>query len=174
MRLLFLCSQTNDSKLYGFLPVAAKIFRRRSEGAAEGGCGGNSVAPERWSPAACSVRSRSQQKSFLCFSFARAGFFLLKGKENFFAGWRALVSGGGANQLLFRSKKVRAKCKISPPSPAIAGFGGRSPPEERDGGLRSPKRPSADKVRQLKNFPTSQASKLWQKLPKHSELILKI
>ena len=95
---------------------AAKIFRRRSEGAAEGGCGGNSAAPERWSPAACSVRSRSQQKSFL---------FLLEGKircaqnqksrENFFAGWRALASGGGANQLPFRSKKVRAKCKISPP-----------------------------------------------------------
>ena len=29
-----------------------KIFRRRSEGAAEGGCGGNSAAPERRSPAA--------------------------------------------------------------------------------------------------------------------------
>ena len=42
-----------------------KIFRRRSEGAAEGGCGGNSAVPERLSPAACSVRSRSQQKSFL-------------------------------------------------------------------------------------------------------------
>jgi hypothetical protein len=36
-----------------------------------------------------------------------------KCKENFFAGWRALASGGGANQP-FRSKKVRAKCKISP------------------------------------------------------------
>jgi hypothetical protein len=40
----------------------------KREGAAEGGCGGNSAAPERKieaSPAACSVRSRSQQKSFL-------------------------------------------------------------------------------------------------------------
>ena len=114
MRLFFLCSQTNDSKLCGFLPVVAKIFRRLSEGAAEGGCGGNSAAPERSRPAACSVRSRSQQKSFL---------FLLEEKnrraqnkkceENYFAGWRALASGGGANQP-FRSKKVRAKCKISP------------------------------------------------------------
>ncbi|NMC51633.1 hypothetical protein GYA54_02810, partial [Candidatus Kuenenbacteria bacterium] len=38
-----------------------------------------------------------------------------KSRENFFAGWRALASGSGANQLPFRSKKVRAKCKISPP-----------------------------------------------------------
>ena len=48
-------------------------------------------------PAACSVRSRSQPKSFL---------FLLEEKnrraqikkcgENFLAGWRALASGGGA------------------------------------------------------------------------------
>ncbi len=92
-----------------------KIFRRRSEGAAEGGCGGNSAAPERLSPAACSVRSRSQQKSFLFLleeKISRAQ--IKKCKENFFAGWRALASGGGANQP-FRSKKVRAKCIISPP-----------------------------------------------------------
>ena len=37
-----------------------------SEGAAEGGCGGNSAAPEpKRSPAALLVQSRSQQKSFL-------------------------------------------------------------------------------------------------------------
>ena len=72
--------------------------------------------PERRSPAACSVRSRSQQKSFLFLleeKIWRAQ--IKKCKENFFAGWRALASGGGANQLPFRSKKVRAKCKISPP-----------------------------------------------------------
>jgi len=71
-----------------------------SEGMAEGGCGGNSAMPERIqkeaAPAACSVRSRSQPKSFL---------FLLEEKnrraqikkceENFFAGWRALASVGG-------------------------------------------------------------------------------
>jgi len=76
----------------------------KREGAAEGGCGGNSAAPERKieaSPAACSVRSRSQQKSFL---------FLLeeknrraqnqKRRENFFAGWRALANGGGAASIV--------------------------------------------------------------------------
>ena len=95
--------------------MAAKIFRRRSEGAAEGGCGGNSAAPERPSPAACSVKSRSQQKSFLFLLEEKIGRAQIKKcKENFFAGWRASASGGGANQP-FRSKKVRAKCKISPP-----------------------------------------------------------
>ena len=104
------------STFHPFNNVAAKIFRRRSEGAAEGGCGGNSAAPERSSPAACSVRSRSQQKSFLFLleeKICRAQ--IKKCKENFFAGWRALASGGGANQFPFCSKKVRAKCKISPP-----------------------------------------------------------
>jgi len=76
-----------------------------SEGMAEGGCGGNSAMPERIqkeaAPAACSVRSRSQPKSFL---------FLLEEKnrraqikkceENFFAGWRALASVGGVASLL--------------------------------------------------------------------------
>ena len=76
-----------------------------SEGAAEGGCGGNSAAPERnkteASPAALLVESRTQQKSFL---------FLLEEKirraqnqncrENFFAGWRVPASGGGAASLV--------------------------------------------------------------------------
>jgi len=79
---------------------AAKNPVRPSKGMAEGGCGGNSAIPLQKieaSPAACSVKSRSQQKSFL---------FLLEEKirraqnqkcrENFFAGWRALASGGGA------------------------------------------------------------------------------
>jgi len=39
------------------------------------------------SPRRRSLTLASQQKSFLCLSFARAGFFLLKGKENFFAGF---------------------------------------------------------------------------------------
>jgi len=52
---------------------------------------------QRSAPPACSVRSRGRQKSLL---------FLLeekirraqnqKSRENFFAGWRALASGGGA------------------------------------------------------------------------------
>jgi len=71
--------------------------------------------PERSRPAACSVRSRSQQKSFLFLLEEKIGHAQIKKcKENFFAGWRALASGGGANQP-FRSKKVRTKCKISPP-----------------------------------------------------------
>ncbi|MBU2524771.1 hypothetical protein KKG71_06285, partial [Patescibacteria group bacterium] len=38
----------------------------RSEGEAEGGCGGNSASPEpKRSPAALLVQSRGQQKSFL-------------------------------------------------------------------------------------------------------------
>src|SRR3989344_428210 len=87
-----------------------------SEGEAEGGCGGNSASPEpKRSPAALLVQSRGQQKSFLFLleeKIRRAQ--IKKCKENFFAGWRALASGGGANQP-FRSKKVRAKCIISPP-----------------------------------------------------------
>ena len=94
--------------------AAAKNFRRWSEDAAEGGCGGNSAVPERLSPAACSVRSRSQQKSFLFLLEEKIRHAQKKSRENFFAGWRALASDGGANQP-FRSKKVRAKCKISPP-----------------------------------------------------------
>ena len=48
MRYLFVCLQNKDSKFWRlFQFVAAKNFRRGSEGAAEGGCGGNSAAPER-------------------------------------------------------------------------------------------------------------------------------
>jgi len=64
------------------------------------------------SPAALLIQSRTQQKSFL---------FLLEEKiwrarnkkcrENFFAGWRVVASGGGAVQS-FRSKWVRAKFRI--------------------------------------------------------------
>jgi len=75
---------------------------------------GNSASPEpKRSPAALLVQSRTQQKSFL---------FLLEDKigraqnkkceENFFAGLRASASGGGAERQ-FRSKKFRAKFRIS-------------------------------------------------------------
>ncbi|OGF74361.1 hypothetical protein A2W57_02895 [Candidatus Giovannonibacteria bacterium RIFCSPHIGHO2_02_43_16] len=64
---------------------SAKKFASPSEGAAEGGCGGNSAAPERIqteaSPAALLVESRSQQKSFL---------FLLPAR-------RSLGAGGSTN-----------------------------------------------------------------------------
>ena len=85
-----------------------------SEGAAEGGCGWNSAAPEpKRSPAALLVQSGVPQKSFL---------FLLeekicrtqnqKSKGNFSAGHASGASGGGAERQ-FRSKKFRAKFRIS-------------------------------------------------------------
>jgi len=78
--------------------VAAII--NREDGSAGGGWGEECRAVRakiEASPAACIGRGRSQQKNFL---------FLLEEKirraqnqkcrENFFAGWRALASGGGA------------------------------------------------------------------------------
>ena len=66
----------------------------KREGAAEGGCGGNSAAPERnqteASPAALLVQSRTPQKSFLFLleeKIRRAQ--IRKSEENFFVGWRA-------------------------------------------------------------------------------------
>ena len=92
--------------------VAAGFFRRnaRSEGAAEGGCGGNSAAPEpKRSPAALLVQSRTQQKSFLFLLEEKIGRAQIKKcEENFFVGWRVVASGGGAERQFFRSKKVRA------------------------------------------------------------------
>ena len=84
-----------------------------SEGEAEGGCGGNSASPEpKRSPAALLVQSRSQQKSFLFLLEEKIGRAQIKKcEENFFAGWRALASGGGAERQ-FRSKKFRAKFRI--------------------------------------------------------------
>jgi len=48
------------------------------------------------SPAACIVRGRSQQKSFLFLLEEKIRRAQKKSRENFFAGWRALASGGGA------------------------------------------------------------------------------
>ena len=85
----------------------------QSEGEAEGGGGGNSASPEpKRSPAALLVQSRAQQKSFLFFLEEKIGRAQIKKcEENFFAGWRALASGGGAerqnSQSGFSSKKVR-------------------------------------------------------------------
>src|SRR3989338_9211682 len=91
--------------------VAAKNFRRGSEGAAEGGCGGNSAAflqKIEAKPAALLVQSRTQQKSFLFLLEEKIGRAQnQKCRENFFAGWRASASDGGAERQ-FRSKKVRA------------------------------------------------------------------
>jgi len=93
---------------------AAKNFASLSEGEAEGGCGGNSASPEpKRSPAALLVESRTQQKSFLFRLEEKIGGAQIKKcEENFFAGWRASASGGGAERQ-FRSKKFRAKFRIS-------------------------------------------------------------
>jgi len=57
----------------------------------------------------------TQQKSFLCFSwFAHAGFFLLKGKENFFAGFCSQRAGRRAWPLLFA--RTRRNSLHTPPS----------------------------------------------------------
>jgi len=75
----------------------------QSEGEAEGGCGGNSASPEpKRSPAALLVQSRTQQKSFLFLLEEKIGRAQIKKwEENFFAGWRALASGGGAERSNF-------------------------------------------------------------------------
>ena len=70
--------------------------------------GSNSFYPKflnetrpRKPPRRRSLTLASQQKRFLCISdFARARFFFLKGKENFFAGWRVVASGGGLASLV--------------------------------------------------------------------------
>src|SRR3989344_4113774 len=98
----------------------AKKKNRPGGGGGEGGFGGNPATPERIqkanSPAVLLVKSRAPQNSFL---------FLLEEKdrraqikkceENFFAGWRASASGGGAERQIsqsgFSSKKVRILSK---------------------------------------------------------------
>jgi len=83
----------------------------------KGGLGGNSASSEpKRSPAALLVESRTPQKSFLFLleekEIARQ---IKKCEENFFAGWRALASGGGAERQIsqsgFSSKKVRILTK---------------------------------------------------------------
>jgi len=79
--------------------------------------GGNSATPEpKQSPAALLVQSRAKQKSFLFLLEEKIGRAQIKKcRENFFAGLRALASGGGAkrqnSQSGFSSKKVRILTK---------------------------------------------------------------
>jgi len=86
----------------GVFNSVVKKFASPSEGEAEGGCGGNSAAPEpKRSPAALLVQSRTPQKSFLFLleeKIRRAQ--IRKSEENFFVGWRASASGGGAASLV--------------------------------------------------------------------------
>ena len=77
----------------------------KSEGGAEGGCGGNSAAPERnqteASPAALLVQSRTPKKSFVFLLEEKIGRAQIKNrKQNFSLGWRASARGGGAASLV--------------------------------------------------------------------------
>ena len=72
-----------------------------SEGAAEGGGGGDSAAPERIqteaSPAALLVESRIPKKSFVFLLEEKIGRAQIRNrKQNFSLGWRVIASGGGA------------------------------------------------------------------------------
>jgi len=70
------------------------------------------------SPAACSVRSRSQQKSFLFLLPARRSLGAggeekirraqIRKSEEYFAWWRALASGGGAASFVGGLPKMRS------------------------------------------------------------------
>jgi len=97
--------------------AAAKISVRPRKNTAEGGCGGNSAVflqKIEAKPAALLVKSRTQQKSFL---------FLLEEKirraqnqkcrENFFAGWRVVASGGGLASLVWFCSGVSDKMSSS-------------------------------------------------------------
>ena len=88
--------------------AAAKNPVRPRKNTAEGGCGGNSAIPLQKieaSPAALLVQSRTQQKSFLFLLEEKIGCAQnQKCRENFFAGWRVVASGGGLASLVwFRS-----------------------------------------------------------------------
>ena len=92
-----------------------------SEGEAEGGCGGNSASPEpKRSPAALLVQSRAQQKSFLFLLEEKIGRAQIrKSEENFFAGWRASASGGGAKRVSFAQNRF-GLCHIIAPTPIFS------------------------------------------------------
>jgi len=85
--------------------LPAKNPIRPSEGAAEGGCGGNSAAPERIqnkaSPAALLVQSRTPKKSFVFLLEEKIRRAQIRNrKQNFSLGWRASARGGGAASLV--------------------------------------------------------------------------
>jgi len=79
--------------------IAAKNSVRTSEGAAEGGCGGNSAAPEQKieaSPAACSFRAEPSKILFSLIERIFQGRAQIQKCKEYFARRRASASGGGA------------------------------------------------------------------------------
>jgi len=112
------------SAFHSFLNAAAKNPVRPRKNTAEGGCGGNSAVflqKIEAAPAACSVRSRTQQKSFLFLleeKIRRAQ--IRKCEENFLAGWRALASGGGAASLV--GVLLKESSNINQKTPMMSSF----------------------------------------------------
>jgi hypothetical protein len=97
----------------------------QSEGEAEGGgVGGITLRPSRSeAPPPCSFRTEPSKKVFFSFYEEKIGRAQIKKcEENFFAGWRASASGGGAERQ-FRSKKFRAKFRISHQSQLLSFWG---------------------------------------------------
>jgi len=93
---------------------AEKTFCRNEDGSAGGVWGEEcrAVREKSAEPRRLLVQSRTQQKSFLFLLEEKIGRAQnQKCRENFFAGWRVVASGGGAGQS-FRSKWVRAKFRI--------------------------------------------------------------
>ena len=80
--------------------AAAKNSLRPRKNTAEGGCGGNSAVflqKTEASPAALLGQSKAQQKNFHFFLEEKIRRAQRENcRENFFVGWRALASGGGA------------------------------------------------------------------------------
>jgi len=93
--------------------IAAGARARRKEGV----WGRNSAAPEpKQSPAALLGQSISRQKSFLFLLEEKIGRAQIrKSEENFFAGWRASASGGGAKRVSFAQNRF-GLCHIIAPS----------------------------------------------------------
>jgi len=76
-----------------FIDLVAGFFRQnaRSEGAAEGGCGGNSAAPER------SAGAKRRRVSFLQNGFAQSlGYPTIRNFQNFLSQTKALPRGFAA------------------------------------------------------------------------------
>ena len=97
-----------------YLKPAEKTFCRNEDGSAGGVWGEEcrAVREKSAEPRRLLVQSRTQQKSFLFLLEEKIGRAQnQKCRENFFAGWRVVASGGGAGQS-FRSKWVRAKFRI--------------------------------------------------------------
>ena len=59
-----------------YMVIAAKNFRRGSEGAAEGGCGGNSAAPERSAGA-------KRRRSVVGIHLVKSSDFVQEGQQKF-------------------------------------------------------------------------------------------